>query len=282
MSQVNDTLKLRNAHQRDANIKFFEKGHKYEITTDPKSRYTSVTTWNHSHFPKFDADAIIKNMMSSSKWAPGHKYWGLTPEQIKASWNTNSSSVASAGTDMHYEIECFNNDKRLTFDYTNKELYEVYIGDHRQELAEKSLEWQYFMNFVKDNQHLKPYRTEWLVYHEEAKIAGAIDMVYENPDGSLSIYDWKRSKEISPNNNFGKYALNPLLSHIPDTNFWHYALQLNTYKYILETKYGCVIKDLYLVRLHPDNENKNYDLIKLPILKDEMDLLFEERINKNK
>jgi len=278
----NDTLKLRNSHPRDSNIRFFEKGHKYEITTDPKSKYTSVTTWNHSHFPKFDADAIIKNMMSSSKWAPGHKYWGLTPEQIKASWNTNRDSVASAGTDMHYEIECFNNDKRITFDYTNKELYEIYIGDHGRTLSDKSLEWQYFINFVKDNQHLKPYRTEWLVYHEEAKIAGAIDMVYENPDGTLSIYDWKRSKEINPNNNFGKFALNPLLNHIPDTNFWHYALQLNTYKYILESKYGKIIKDLYLVRLHPDNENKSYDLIKLPILKDEMDSLFEERINKNK
>ena len=278
----NDTLKLRNSHPRDSNIRFFEKGHKYEITTDLKSKYTSVTTWNHSHFPKFDADAIIKNMMSSSKWAPGHKYWGLTPEQIKASWNTNRDSVASAGTDMHYEIECFNNDKRITFDYTNKELYEIYIGDHGRTLSDKSLEWQYFINFVKDNQHLKPYRTEWLVYHEEAKIAGAIDMVYENPDGTLSIYDWKRSKEINPNNNFGKFALNPLLNHIPDTNFWHYALQLNTYKYILESKYGKIIKDLYLVRLHPDNENKSYDLIKLPILKDEMDSLFEERINKNK
>ena len=278
----NDTLKLRNSHPRDSNIRFFEKGHKYEITTDPKSKYTSVTTWNHSHFPKFDADAIIKNMMSSDKWAPGHKYWGLTPEQIKASWNTNRDSVATAGTDMHYEIECFNNDKRISFDYTNKELYEVYIGDNGRTLSDKSLEWQYFINFVKDNQHLKPYRTEWLVYHEEAKIAGAIDMVYENPDGTLSIYDWKRSKEINPNNNFGKFALNPLLSHIPDTNFWHYALQLNTYKYILESKYGKIIKDLYLVRLHPDNQNKSYDLIKLPILKDEMDSLFEERINKNK
>ena len=34
-------------------IQFFEKGHKYTISTDPNSKYTSVTTWNHSHFPKF-------------------------------------------------------------------------------------------------------------------------------------------------------------------------------------------------------------------------------------
>ena len=47
--------------------------------------------------------------MKSKGWKEGHKYWGLTPEQIKAQWNTNKDSVAGAGTDLHYEIECFNN-----------------------------------------------------------------------------------------------------------------------------------------------------------------------------
>jgi ATP-dependent exoDNAse (exonuclease V) beta subunit len=86
--------------------------------------------------------------------------------------------------------------------------------------------------------HLKPYRTEWTVYHEDLKLAGSIDMVYENPDGTLSIYDWKRSKDITRINNFNKYALTECISHMPDANFWHYSLQLNTYKAILEKNYG--------------------------------------------
>jgi hypothetical protein len=270
-------LSARNQHPRDKNIQFFEEDHKYIILTEPNVKYTSVTTWNHGHFPKFEADSIIDNMMKSKGWKDGHKYWGLTPEQIKAQWNSNKDAVAGAGTDLHFEIECFNNDKRFCFDYTNKELYEIYMTDNREKHETKSLEWKYFINFVKDTPHLKPYRTEWTVYHEDVKISGSIDMIYENPDGTLSIYDWKRAKNITRINNFNKFAIPPQICHLPDSNFWHYALQLNTYKAILEQKYGKVIKDLFLVRLHPDTEEKNYELIELPDLTTELKDLFSER-----
>jgi hypothetical protein len=105
-------------------------------------------------------------------------------------------------------------------------------------------------------------------------------MVYENTDGTLSIYDWKRSKNITRINNFNKFALPEEICHLPDSNFWHYALQLNTYKIILERKYEKKIKDLYLVRLHPDTEENNYDLIQLPNLSKEIVELFIERKNK--
>jgi ATP-dependent exoDNAse (exonuclease V) beta subunit len=141
----------------------------------------------------------------------------------------------------------------------------------------KPLEWKYFINFVRDYPDLKPFRTEWLVYNEDVKISGSIDMVYENPDGTLSIYDWKRAKNITRINNFNKFALYAPVCHLPDSNFWHYALQLNTYKAILEQKYEKTIKDLFLVRLHPDAEEKNYELIPLPDLKREIKELFSER-----
>jgi ATP-dependent exoDNAse (exonuclease V) beta subunit len=275
---LHNVLSIRNRHDRDRNIQFVEEGHIYSILTDPDSKYTSVTTWNHSHFPKFEADIIINKMMKGKGWKEGHKYWGLTPEEIKAQWNSNKDLVAGAGTDLHYEIECFHNDKRFTFDYSNKELVEIYLSNQSKNLENTPLEWQYFINFMKDHTHLKPYRTEWIIYDEDSKIAGSIDMVYENPDGTLSIYDWKRSKLITRINNFNKFAIPPVICHLPDSNFWHYALQLNTYKYILERKYGKKIKDLYLVRLHPDAEEKNYELIQLPDLSIEVNDLFQERI----
>ena len=105
-------------------------------------------------------------------------------------------------------------------------------------------------------------------------------MIYENPDGTLSIYDWKRSKNISRINTFNKFAITSLICHLPDSNFWHYALQLNTYKFILESKYEKKIRDMYLVRLHPDAEEKNYELIELPDLSIEIKDLFEERRKK--
>jgi len=215
--------------------------------------------------------------MKGKGWKEGHRYWGMTPEQIKSQWNTNKDAVAGAGTDLHYEIECFNNDKRFNFDYTNKELYDIYSSDNEENHLFKPLEWQYFINFVKDFPELKPYRTEWLVYHDDVKISGSIDMVYENSDGTLSIYDWKRAKNITRVNNFNKFALSAQICHLPDSNFWHYALQLNTYKAILEQKYGKTIRDLFLVRLHPDAEEGNYELIKLPDLSREINDMFTER-----
>ena len=265
-------LEIRNMNDRDVNIEFFEEGHKYVITFELEVKYTSVTTWVHSHFPVFDADIIIKTMMKSKGWKEGHKYWGLTTEEIKTLWK----GLATAGTDLHYDIECFMNEKLLPNEYNHEQLYNLYMSQQNKSRRDsKSLEWQYFIQFIKDFPELKPYRTEWTIYHEDVKISGSIDMVYENPDGTLSIYDWKRTKNITRINNWNKFAFPQQICHLPDSNFWHYAMQLNTYKVILEDKYDKKVKDLYLVRLHPEAEEKKYELIKLPDLSVEVRELFE-------
>jgi hypothetical protein len=110
-------------------------------------------------------------------------------------------------------------------------------------------------------------------------------MVYELIDPTatttatpLVIYDWKRCREITKTNRANKFANHPAIEHLPDTNYWHYALQLNIYKYILQTKYGKTVTDLYLIVLHP--EAQNYQRVKLPDLQTEVHELFEERIQK--
>jgi ATP-dependent exoDNAse (exonuclease V) beta subunit len=283
MTNKNDILEKHNSNEKDKNIRFYEKGHKYEVLTDKKAKYTSVTTFVHSQFPKFDANAVIEAMMKSKKWGPDHKYWGQTPEEIKAGWIKNGTTVSTAGTNLHYKIECFMNNDNLPKGYTNKDLYDDYLktnpnpNPNPNPNEDPDIEWNYFLKFLQDNLDLKPYRTEWKVYDENIKISGCIDMVYENPDGTLSIYDWKRSKEITSTNTWNKFALTPCLKHIPDTNFWHYSLQLNIYKTILEEKYDKTIKDLYLVRFHSNNEEQTYELLPVPFLKQEINDLFDQR-----
>ena len=51
-------------------------------------------------------------------------------------------------------------------------------------------------------------------------------------------------------------------------------------KSILEAKYGKTIRDLFLIRLHPNAEESNYELIKLPDLSIEINDLMVERIEK--
>ena len=270
-------LKTHYSHSRDNNIAFEEKEHKYTILTDTQSKYTSVTTFIHSHFPKFDPDKIIDKMMKSKSWKEGHKYWNKSSEEIKKEWTNNGSSVSQLGTSLHFQIECFMNNPNLKKGYTHNDLLNHYYQTQSEEIPTK--EWNYFIQFIHNFPHLKPFRTEWTIYNEDLKLAGSIDMVYINPDDTLSIYDWKRVKNISRVNTFDKYAITESICHVPDTNFWHYAIQLNMYKTLLELKYNKKVTELYLVRLHPDTEENTYELIAIPLLDQEINDLLKERMN---
>jgi len=246
-----DKLAILNKHERDNHIIFDEPTHTYTI--DGLSDYMSVTTWIHTHFKEFNADLVIKNMMSSKYWER-NKYYGKTAEEIKNEWEENRNQAALAGTKMHYDIECYYND--------------ISVNNN-------STEYKYFQDFIKANPKLKPYRTEWTVWDSELKLAGSIDMVYENEDGTLMIYDWKRSKGIIKHKQYEEYSITSCISHLPDTNYWHYTLQLNTYKALLERNYNKKITKLCLVCLHPDQ--KSFIEIEVPELNEEILDLFELR-----
>jgi ATP-dependent exoDNAse (exonuclease V) beta subunit len=162
-------------------------------------------------------------------------------------------------------------------EYDHEDLLTMY----EEEIAQNprtslSKEWGFFINYVRDKPCFVPFRTEWTVYDEEIKIAGSIDMVYKDKaTGQLKIYDWKRAKEIKRFDY--KNGTNPIVGHLPNSNFWHYSLQLNIYKAILEKNYGYRVSELFLVRLHPDNENNDYQLIQCADLSNEVNELFQER-----
>jgi len=247
-------LALENPHPRDKFISFDEGPHIYTVHGD--STFTSVTTFIHSHFSHFDADAVIDNMMNKIMNDPTYKYYGLTREQIKTQWTKNGQTASGSGTNMHNDIEKYYNDVPV---------------------ENNSVEFGYFKRFIQDFPELKPYRTEWTVYFEELKLSGSIDMIFENPDGTLQIYDWKRSKGIEYESYGDKCAKTKCISHLPDSNFWHYSLQLNIYREILEEKYGKTITGMYLICIHPENYNKSYQRIEVKDLRTEVASLFEER-----
>jgi ATP-dependent exoDNAse (exonuclease V) beta subunit len=272
---MNNILSERNNHLRDINIQFIENTHTYIIQTDRLNKYTSVTTWIHSMFYQFDTDKTINHIMTSKSWREGHKYWGKTVDEIKELWKINSLCSSQQGTRLHFLIECFMNNHifERSYIYSNKDLFKKYINEEPP--THNDIEWTYFIDFIKSYPQLIPYRTEWTIYHEDIKIAGSIDMIFKNSDETFSIYDWKRCKTITKENYYNKYSCNKAISYLPDTNYWHYALQLNIYKYILEEKYQLKIKDLILVQLHPENTKHTYELHTLPDLSNEVRLLIE-------
>ena len=254
-----DFLAICNKHERDSNIDFKDEGHIYTIRhpgcPEGDHGFTSVTTFVHQFIEPFDSDKIITGMMNSKKW-PDSKYYGMTREEIKEGWSNNGKAAAEAGTKLHYDIECYYNGMKV---------------------QNSSIEYRHFLDFLRVYGELVPYRTEWFIYNERLRFAGSIDMVFQNPDGSLDIYDWKRVKDITKKSNFNKWMKGDIIGHYPDTNYWHYALQLNMYKTIIEHKYNKKVTELYLVRMHPDDAYKTYERVNVHILEKELTNLLEYR-----
>lgn len=224
------SLKDRNPHPRDSRIVFDEEPHLYYI--DGKQTKTSVTSVIHNFFPHFDVEKVAVMTQRKNYNTRSSKYFQLSVDEIKQMWEDNRNEAATAGTHLHKSIENYYND--IPPDNSSQE-------------------FKYFLNFVDDFKGLVPYRTEWEIYDEDLNIAGSIDMLFENPDGTLDMYDWKRSKQIVESNSFQK-GKGPV-SHMDHCNLSHYTLQLNIYKYILETKYDKTISSMALVVCHPDNNN---------------------------
>jgi ATP-dependent exoDNAse (exonuclease V) beta subunit len=256
-----------NHHPRDDHIRFHEPTHKYYVNGSCEGNI-SCTGFIHEFFGHFDPKAIIAKMRKNPvKWAAS-KYFGKTDEEIIKEWNDNGKAASEAGTAMHLAIEQFLH------------------GAPEQITPETfdSVEWKYFMKFWKDcGDDLEPYRSEWEVFTDsltpipgerKIKLCGSIDMVFRRKsDGKFVIYDWKRSKEIKAENPFGN-GLAPL-DHLPDTNYWHYTMQLNVYKWMLEKYYGLEVADLYIVIIHPDNPS--YRRMRLNIMEDEVEDMIEAR-----
>jgi len=249
-------LAKRHAHPRDIHIAFDEPTHTYSINGSSKG-IISVTKFLGSFHGKFDADKILQGMRRKGI-EPDSPYFGKTDAEIKKQWNENGAQASSAGTALHLTIEEYLEGQEIT----NRSVLE-------------SVEWTYFLKFWSQHEAtLEPYRMEWSVYIEELGLAGQIDAVFRRKsDGAFFIYDWKRAKDIKYENPY-QSCFDPI-GHLPDTNYWHYTLQLNVYRYILENYYNMPIQDMYLVVLHPDNTT--FRKLRLHRMETEVQALMESR-----
>lgn len=252
-------LAVKNKHPFDDHVVFDEEPHDYYIDGS-KENIISATTFIHQFFHHFDPDKAINMIFRNRKYKtdPTYKYYKLCREDIKEMWGKNGKDASEQGTELHLYIELFLN------------------GIPRNN---SSIEATYFHEFMKDHPDLEIYRTEMIVFSKELLLAGSIDAIFRNPDGSLSLCDWKRSKEIKFEpfrNQRGKAPF----TNLPDCNYYHYCLQLNLYRMMLETYYGFRIRDMFLVVMHPNNKKQDnhwYNKHMVPRMENEGKILFQYR-----
>jgi hypothetical protein len=239
-----------NKHEFDSRIRFRDQGHKYWIDNDDTDLISS-TTFIHNFFEHFDENEGIKKIINGSKYKnPDYEYYNMTPKEIKKIWDQSRD----LGTKMHKDIEDFYNDIDVKNDTD---------------------EFKQFLQFYKDHENLKIYRTEWLIFADVFRITGSIDATFINDDGTLTLGDWKRSKNINIESYNEKMGFFPL-KNVPDCNYYHYSLQLNLYRTILEKFYGKRIKEMFLVVLHPKNKNE-YKKIMVKKMDREIQVMLDSR-----
>jgi len=236
-----DILKEVNPMERDSRIEFSEREHTYVIDKHIQAP-RSVTELVYQFQGKFDAPLVIQKMKAGKKWKQKRKDYlkpngeEMTSEEIQKKWKDSGDMSCKRGTLLHWACEMLLNGAQIHGPF--------------------STEFEHFLQFYRDFmlvRGLVPVRTELSVFHTGLACAGQIDLLakYHGTD-SYVIIDWKRSKKIKKRNIFQK--LLPPLDHLEDTNLNTYSLQLNMYKYILESEYGLRVDECYLVVLHENNE----------------------------
>jgi len=239
------TTRLHRLIQKAKDISF--NGGEHTYTYEGIKAVCSVTQFIKLFFFEFDADSIIDRMMRSKSWS-NSKYYGMSKQDIKDVWEESRDIESSLGTQMH-------------------ENFEKYL---KSEKYEETKELYSFINFLECNPDLEWQVSELRIFSKRYGLAGSIDAIFKNSKtGNYIILDYKRSKEIKYKSyDYGKEPIN----HIQDTNYWHYALQLNIYKYFLE-KAGITIEEIAL--LHIDPKTYEYKYIPLLNLQKEVESMLE-------
>ena len=234
---------------RGIEITFTENDHRYVSVINGKEvDYTSGTTFIGKFFKPFDPTGKITERCAAKE--------GISVAEIKARWAAKGKQSTRLGTRMHEMCE----DTILDREYRN--------------VAEDELEAQRFKNAIdmslKLKQRLDILGVEKLVFDERLRIAGTIDLFAKSRKDKKLYYiiDHKSNAEIEQENKFNSFCLDPI-SHIPDIAFWHYALQLSLYEFILKYS-GYVPRDSKFKLILNHVTPMKAKLIELPNLESEI------------
>ena len=201
-------------------IIFKASDHSYRSIEDTGIEWISVTTLV-SHFKKpFDAKAVAQKVSKNkkSKWA------GIDPQTIQDIWNNESTRSTTLGSWYHNQRE----DDLCALASMEREGVTVPVfkpSEVKKGVKEAPLQ----------KLELGVY-PEHMVYLRSAGLCGQSDLV-EVVNGKVNIIDYKTNKEIKKESYVNWEGLSEKMAHpvnnLDDCNFYHYALQLSIYMYII-------------------------------------------------
>jgi hypothetical protein len=201
-------------------IIFNSDDHSYRSNDGLEINWISVTTLV-SHFKKpFDAKKIAEKVSKkkNSKW------YGIEPKIIQQIWTNEADRSTTLGTWYHNQREA----DLCSLASIEREGITVPVF--------KPTELNNGVKIAPSQKLESGVYPEHMVYLKSAGICGQSDLV-EVVNGHVNIIDYKTNKEIKKESYVdweGKSEkLLPPLDTLDDCHFYHYALQLSIYMYII-------------------------------------------------
>ncbi len=201
-------------------IVFNAHDHSYKSLDEENIKWISVTTLV-SHFKKpFDAKKIAAKVTKNKK----SKWYGIDPVIIEQIWTNESDRSIILGSWYHDQRES----DLCALASMEREGVTIPV---------------FKPNEVKEGTKIAPLQKlepgvypEHMVYLRSAGICGQSDLV-EVVNGKVNIIDYKTNKEIKKESYVNYEGLSdkmaPPVDSLDDCNFYHYALQLSIYMYII-------------------------------------------------
>lgn len=260
MNEIKERLKI------FQDFKFFPEDHHYEFKGERVG--ISVTRFIEQYCNEFERDLIAERCAIKEN---------KTVQEILDLWQYKNDFACVKGSTCH----------EFAQSRWSKEKYELDKFDESDEYLNAVLKIQKqavnFYNDYKDT--LEHLYDEFVVGSEEFDIASAIDHLFINKlTGGLVLVDYKTNsilKGYNDDEKNRKYAKNMKvpLQHIKDLTLNHYYIQLSIYRYLLEKYAKVEVEEMFIVYFSENIEN--YEIIEIPYLKKEVELILENRRVKN-
>jgi ATP-dependent exoDNAse (exonuclease V) beta subunit len=225
-------------------IVFKASDHSYTSIDNNDIKWVSVTKLVSNFKEPFDAEGVAAKVSKNKK----SKWYGKTAKEIQAAWKEESERAMELGTFYHNQREA----DLCSLASIEKEgvTLPIYIPIEKDGVKHAP------------DQKLSPgIYPEHMVYLKSAGICGQSDLV-EVVGDKVNIIDYKSNKKIETESfvnweGISKKMLFPV-NHLDDCNYYHYALQLSIYMYII-LKHNPKLKpgNIYIHHVTFEQESEN-------------------------
>ena len=277
---------MENITKQNGNIAFEEEAHIYYDVTQPDQKFISVTTLIHSFTQPFDKEfwsayKALEKLLDKDSWAIEKKSllstkkfdkvllemheieendFNREQQAILDAWDEENRKSCERGTRIHADLENSFYKKGKDIDISKYQIGGKFEcrKDYNALDLENGIYPEYLISRVSPDGKLR--------------IAGQIDLLVKKGNKFI-IGDWKTNKKIETKSFYNKSTKSSVkmkfpLNNLDDVNYYHYALQLSTYAWMIQQLDSAYeIEDLVLV--HFDHED-NMTVYHMPYLKDEV------------